>query len=42
MINKGYVGIIIDEGKTYRIRTQGFRFGFLSDFKKITRIEEIN
>ena len=25
----------IDEGETYDIKTQGFRFGFLSDFKNI-------
>lgn len=25
----------IDEGETYKLKTQGFRFGFFSDFKNI-------
>ena len=31
----------MNEGETYKIRTQGFRFGFLSDFKKITKVTRV-
>ncbi len=29
----------IEEGETYRINTQGWRFGFLSDYKNILEIK---
>lgn len=28
-------------GKTYKITTQGFRFGFMSDYKNIITLEEV-
>jgi len=32
----------LDEGKTYEIKTQGFRFPLFSDYKNILEVEEIS
>ncbi len=32
----------LDEGETYNVKTQGWRFAFLSDYKNILEIESVD